>query len=770
MSEDANAGSAGAGGQRSSATGSSPTIFVCDPSVEGARIADVLRAAGYVVADVPLTQLATRAGVQKPSVVLLDVDPSGALDEVSRLRRVAGTGAIDFVYLGAGDGLVKDADDALSHQASAFFRRPVDIAGLVRKVDALTGGTTNRAQARASTPPPSIPVSRAHLQPPASREQPSRAPSTRDPSPPPSDRPSTHSLPSPGLRTPGPPLPLSAPSLSDLVEAPRSLASFGGVSKELEQLLADAEMRVEASTGEIPIPTPEEEIEAVLPADVLALLDDPLDADDDEDAALEVGVRPGGGAGTNVEGLGRPTTAGGSRSPSTGGGVTPRKPSTDNPPRSTGTRPNPSSLAPPPSASFGTHPAVSTSAQSAVTPPPRIPSLPSRVSPVSQSAPPPWATPPSPAATTSTSTSTASSSVAPDRGPSVKPPATGSVAVDADGVRRFVGDAIARRLTGALAFDHDRVVRRIVLRDGDLVTAASSDDDECFVAFLAARGELTRDEAAKLVSKVAPYGRHAGAALVAHGLVSQDQLWPSLRAHAEWIATIVLRLPGATATLEADPPGRLRSEPSVFGASTGPSIFVELVRRAVGGEEALLLLGGPKARIGDGPNGGLLAECGLPANEIDLLARVRGGTVSDLLARATDPEITSTLHALALLGIVDLAPALDGGRRSPDVSEPEIAALDEEAVRLRVRARLELVEEGDYFAVLGVARDATGYDVRRAYLELRRAFEPSRILSPRIADLADDVKRIVVVLDEAYEILRDPARRERYRRAIDARP
>ena len=72
--------------------------------------------------------------------------------------------------------------------------------------------------------------------------------------------------------------------------------------------------------------------------------------------------------------------------------------------------------------------------------------------------------------------------------------------------------------------------------------------------------------------------------------------------------------------------------------------------------------------------------------------------------------------------------------------------------------------------LLGVSRDATGYEVRRAFVELRRAFEPSRILTPRILDLADDVRKIVVVLEEAYEILRDAARRERYRRAIDARP
>jgi hypothetical protein len=43
----------------------------------------------------------------------------------------------------------------------------------------------------------------------------------------------------------------------------------------------------------------------------------------------------------------------------------------------------------------------------------------------------------------------------------------------------------------------------------------------------------------------------------------------------------------------------------------------------------------------------------------------------------------------------------------------------------------------------------------------------SRILTPGIADLNDDVRKIASVLDEAYEILRDSARRERYRRAID---
>src|SRR5690606_37666156 len=108
-----------------------------------------------------------------------------------------------------------------------------------------------------------------------------------------------------------------------------------------------------------------------------------------------------------------------------------------------------------------------------------------------------------------------------------------------------------------------------------------------------------------------PHGRHAGAALDAHGCLRQDQLWDALRGHAEWIVQTILRLGSGTAQLEPEAPGRLRSEPSVFAAATGPEIFVELVRRAVAPEEALAELGGLGSRIGDGAHARILAECAL---------------------------------------------------------------------------------------------------------------------------------------------------------------
>ncbi|HVJ93815.1 MAG TPA: hypothetical protein VM580_28695 [Labilithrix sp.] len=270
---------------RGKASGRTPTVFVTDGSADGARIADALRMAGYLVVDVPLAMLVTRAQAERPNVVLVDADAASALEEAGRLRRVPGAGAIDFVYFGSGAGPIKSVEDAMSNEGSAFFPRPVDAGALLRRLEALTGGPVPRAEVK-RTPPPS--PSREAL----------------------SDRPSSPSLPSPGLRTPGPPLPMSVSSLADLVDPPFPIATFATVSNELQQLLAEAELRAGAIPDPDVLPTPEEEIEAVLPADVLASLDEPIEGDEDEEHDSRGGTGPGH---DREGGTGRPTTVGGTK-------------------------------------------------------------------------------------------------------------------------------------------------------------------------------------------------------------------------------------------------------------------------------------------------------------------------------------------------------------------------------------------------------------------------------------------------------------------------
>lgn len=340
-----------------------------------------------------------------------------------------------------------------------------------------------------------------------------------------------------------------------------------------------------------------------------------------------------------------------------------------------------------------------------------------------------------------------------------------------------VARVVRARYSGSLALETPLGVHRVVLRDGDFVTAAAGIDSESLVAFLVHRGALGSDVASGLGRVIPPFGRHAGAALVAKGHLRQDELWPVLRAHAEWLIGRMLVIDQGALSLEDETPARLKSEPVVFGGATGAGVLVELVRRVIAPEVALARLGGPKTRFQDGPAATLLAESNLRDHELAMVGRAKATSLADLLHAANSPDLTSVLYALTELGVLERMPsAVEGapaGRATPGGASPAAPPsdeIDEAARRARVLARQALVEEGDYFALLGVGREATSYDVRRAYGELRKELTPERVLTAKNADLRDTLELILEVIEEAYGILHDPVRRERYRRALEGVP
>jgi hypothetical protein len=342
--------------------------------------------------------------------------------------------------------------------------------------------------------------------------------------------------------------------------------------------------------------------------------------------------------------------------------------------------------------------------------------------------------------------------------------ALGAVFGEGEGLRPL-GRAIAARTTGCLAIIVGEQLRRVVLLDGDVVTAASEVADESLVAFLSGRGDLDRDAAARLGNKLPPSGRHAGAALIAQGFLAQDDLWPVLRSHAEWLIGRILQAGPGSSMIENELPARLRAEPGVFGGATGAEIFVETARRVLDPEASVAAVG-ERARLDAGAQKNLLSECALSPEEDAAIRQAAGRTMAEVCGGA-EPEFASVVRALVEL---DVLAVVATARRAEPTTKTVDDPIDEQAVRAKTKAKMAVVQEGDYFALLGVNRTATSYEIRRAYVDLRRTFEPSRLLTARTSDLYDDVQLILEVVEEAFEILRDGPRRDRYRRAIEAGP
>jgi hypothetical protein len=237
-----------------------------------------------------------------------------------------------------------------------------------------------------------------------------------------------------------------------------------------------------------------------------------------------------------------------------------------------------------------------------------------------------------------------------------------------------------------------------------------------------------------------------------------------------------LQLDHGVAAYESAIPERLMAEPSVFGGATGSEVLVEILRRVVPPEVATGRLGGTKARLRQGPKQDLLDEAALSPEEQQLLSWTLKLTLGDALAETPNSEFPCVLLGLAELGVIttdqreSLPVEADKGAPPEEAEYDSEDHFDEAALRTAIARRRALVDNGDYFSLLGVPSGATNYEIRRAYLDLKRQLDPGAVLTPATVDLSDDVELIHHVLDEAYEILRDQVRRERYRRALEAQP
>ena len=111
-------------------------------------------------------------------------------------------------------------------------------------------------------------------------------------------------------------------------------------------------------------------------------------------------------------------------------------------------------------------------------------------------------------------------------------------------------------------------------------------------------------------------------------------------------------------------------------------------------------------------------------------------------------------------------------RKREDTPSADTLSLDpaektenDEKIRRLVAQKVSAVNEGTYFEILEVPSTASDAEVRDAYRHLLHKFREERFKDSALSDMRRDVRLIRVVVDEAFEVLRGPQMRERYRRA-----
>jgi hypothetical protein len=315
------------------------------------------------------------------------------------------------------------------------------------------------------------------------------------------------------------------------------------------------------------------------------------------------------------------------------------------------------------------------------------------------------------------------------------------------------------RYTGALSLEHGRVEKRLWWRDGDVVFVRSNVGHDRLVDGLLRRGLLTRDQydVARQLAAKEP-GRTA-TLLVEAGLLKATELSRVLRDHLLRIIDSTFPWTDGRWLLA---PGEAQEE-SVLVDTPVPLLVAEGVRHRMESVQLLGLLGGldqrPRFRAEAVVLGGpheLAERLLLSPSEEAWLPRLDGtATLRELLAR---PD-TDELELLGLVYVLHVLEHLELGAQLEVAAAPaDPVALDVE----RIRARLRLSREGDYFAALGLARQATRLDVRRAHAELHRTFADAHLEPAVRTQLRPELEELRDLLDEARDVLVDESLRSAY--------
>jgi hypothetical protein len=350
------------------------------------------------------------------------------------------------------------------------------------------------------------------------------------------------------------------------------------------------------------------------------------------------------------------------------------------------------------------------------------------------------------------------------------PVESGKIA-DSDVAAQF-GRLYLQRLTGRLVLRRGAVEKVIFFDRGAPILGMSSDPEDRMGEMLVRQGRLTQLQLVR-ASESLKAERRLGVVLVELGFIKPSELSVVVRRHFEEIIHSAFAWEDGEWSLG---PGQPNQEIVLLDEHPA-AVILGGVRRKYAAARLARCLGGGKQvfRLAEDAAGSeLVQHMAMTPEERGIVLLFDGSRTLDQVraeARTRDEVVMGVAWALSVLGQLDrLEPHAAELAKAPTglagngVSASAVAKAPGplRADRARVLAHYDVVEEGDYFQVLGLPRGAGDAEVRAAHATLMRELTPTSLDPALVAELGAELRAIRVVLDEALRVLGTPDLRRRY--------
>lgn len=338
----------------------------------------------------------------------------------------------------------------------------------------------------------------------------------------------------------------------------------------------------------------------------------------------------------------------------------------------------------------------------------------------------------------------------------------------------FLGIQRSHR-TGVLEVRNGPILKRVYIKEGDIIFSSSNQDEERFGDILLKEGRINQEQYNQSVEGLKKTGKRQGTVLVELGYLKPQELVWAVKHQVEEIIISLFSLEDgyfefAEGPLPTDEVITLKLSAADF-IYKGVKRIAELQKI----KNLLQLPGDAILRFSTDPLN-LFQSIASDEKDKELLLYMDGKTsLKDILAlsQLNEIETLKTIYAFLSARIIEV---LEDRCRADDIgaiTAGEIFKGSEVEKSQEVIGRIEDMygryKSIGYYGILGLRENATQDEIKAAYYKAARDFHPDRHFYLESNELKAKLSRIFSFITEAYTVLFDTEKRMEYDRKSPGR-
>jgi curved DNA-binding protein CbpA len=341
---------------------------------------------------------------------------------------------------------------------------------------------------------------------------------------------------------------------------------------------------------------------------------------------------------------------------------------------------------------------------------------------------------------------------------------------------RKTGTAVFEFLQGQMA---RKAVKKVYCREGDVVFASSNLEEDWFGRWLVRSGRITQQQCDVSEELVRNTGKKQGAVLVELGFISPQGLVEGVKFQVKEIILSLFSIRGGCFRFDEGPLPAADIIP--LQMSIGNLILEGL--RQFDWQMARKAIPSPSSVLHPTSDPSVLFQrADLTADEAAVLSFIDGRrSIEEIcsLSGIGDFNTLKAVHVLLSLRMVETGAvktdeeirlAREAIKQQAAAAAHPSRSAEATVTREMIQKAVEEMPSLNHYQVLGVEKNATEQEIKKAYFLLAKRYHPDRHFEPDMRDLKASLEALFTRLHDAYEMLSNPAKRDEYDRAPAGKP